>query len=108
MRVYCSRGLESCKYLEELDLSGNRLADLGAPTETPPSEDAPREHPGGPLEALQRLHTLRLNSNRLTTLRGIEALPNLRELQVADNELTHVGAFVSNNKKLEKLNVAAN
>lgn len=64
--------------------------------------------PKSPLEGLNRLHTLRLNSNKLRTLQGIEYLVNLKDLQVADNELTHVGAALSNNKNLEKLNIAAN
>lgn len=102
-------GIEACKHLEELDLSSNRLSDLGA-SETP---SCPLSSPsGGPvvslLHGMQQLHTLRLNSNRLKTLKGLGALLNLKELQVADNELTHVGAYVCNNRKLEKLNVAAN
>lgn len=103
-----SQGIEACTHLEELDLSGNRIADLGFQPEEHPFENISESRSTSPLEALQRLHTLRLNSNRLKTLNGLGSLPALRELQVADNELTHVGRALSDNKKLEKINVAAN
>ena len=106
--VFCCQDLEACNLLEELDLSGNRISALDFPSGVPSSAEGHRCLCGGPLGALQRLHTLRLNSNRLQSLRGLECLVNLRELQVADNELTHVGGLLSSNKKLEKLNVAAN
>ncbi|CDJ51423.1 leucine rich repeat protein, putative [Eimeria brunetti] len=121
-----------CKNLQLLHLPENQIEsieDLGL-VEAPVQKEAPmialqggihggfqgaaeeraaQDFPAhAPLDALQRLHTLRLNSNRLRTLRGVEGLANLRVLQVADNELTHVGAALSNNKKLEEINVAAN
>ncbi|XP_026191375.1 uncharacterized protein LOC34621459 [Cyclospora cayetanensis] len=115
-RISSLDGLESLKLLEDLDLSVNRISALEAPAYRTdlgeviqhPSDGLLKNFSVGPLSALQRLQTLRLNSNRVKTLRGIERLVNLKEMQVADNELTHVGACLSNNKKLEKLNVAAN
>ncbi|CDJ62020.1 hypothetical protein ENH_00001390 [Eimeria necatrix] len=101
-------GVQSCKFLEELDLSGNLISDLGSPEEPLHISASSPGTQKSPLEGLNRLHTLRLNSNKLRTLRGIEYLVNLKDLQVADNELTHVGAALSNNKNLEKLNIAAN
>ncbi|CDI73760.1 leucine rich repeat protein, putative [Eimeria praecox] len=125
-QIECLEGIQNCKFLEEVDLTGNRIVDLGFFTVPPlaqkgnypgtlegalyttPEGQETQVDPRGPLNALQRLHTLRLNSNRLRSLRGLEGLANLRLLEVADNELTHVGAALSNNKNLEHINVAAN
>ncbi|KAL8270362.1 hypothetical protein Esti_005720 [Eimeria stiedai] len=101
-------GIESCKHLEILDLSGNRIAELRIPR----GESFAHPSQGGAqrnaLEELERLHTLRLSGNRLQSLTGVEALTGLKELQVADNQLTHVGEVLRKNEELETLNVAAN
>ncbi|KAL8431212.1 hypothetical protein Efla_000157 [Eimeria flavescens] len=101
-------GIESCKYLEEVDLSGNFISDLECMRRVKVLDDPPGEGHRNALEELQRLHTLRLNSNRLKSLRGIDALRSLKEVQVANNQLTQVGEFLLANQQLERLNIAAN
>lgn len=60
------------------------------------------------LETLRNLRILRVNGNRLRSLKGLECLPSLEELHAADNEIDHIDESLFLAASLRTLNVAAN
>ncbi|ORY81555.1 hypothetical protein BCR37DRAFT_348158 [Protomyces lactucae-debilis] len=85
-------GLQRLKMLEELWLGKNKITSLA----------------GGSLAGLPKLRLLSIQSNRLTSLEGIEEVAEtLEELYVAQNGLTSL-APLSSLKKLQVLDISSN
>ncbi|MFW5657651.1 MAG: leucine-rich repeat domain-containing protein [Bacteroidota bacterium] len=82
-------GIEYCKYLVKLDLSGNKLFDLNG------------------LHGLNRLEELYVNENELTTVDICSRLKRLRLLDIAHNQVEDI-SYLSGLNNLEYVNLVGN
>jgi Leucine-rich repeat (LRR) protein len=75
-------GLENCVSLTSLDLSGNEIADL-TPLEKLKSVEKPDT-----LEVGSQIKWVDLSKNKITSLKGLDALGKLEYAQLSDNQIT--------------------